>query len=150
VGSHLEPWTPSRGATRTTLIILCGFTAALCWWIGIAGVANTGGGAQLFLAIPVLATIGTVLLAARRGPRQKAKHVNQPHSHKALGALSVKRRSLVVLCGYTSALCWWIGVAGVANTGGGAQVFLTVPVLATIGTVLVARHEGQDFRKIAS
>jgi hypothetical protein len=57
---------------------------------------------------------------------------------------------LVVLCGYTSALCWWIGVAGVANTGGGAQVFLTVPVLATIGTVLVARHEGQDFRKIAS
>lgn len=150
MGSNLEPLIPSRGATRTTLIILCGFTAALCWWIGIAGVANTGGGAQLLLAIPVLATIATVLLAARRGPRQKAKHVNQPRSHKALGALSAKRRSLVVLCGYTSALCWWIGIAGVANTGGGAQVFLTVPVLATIGTVLVARHESQASRKTAS
>jgi hypothetical protein len=160
VSSNLEPLTPPRGDTRPTLIILCGFTAALFWWIGIAGVANTGGGAQFFLTAPVLATIGTVLLASRRG-RQKAKHVNQarspkakhasqPQSHQDWGTRPAKRTSWVVLCGFTAALCWWIGIAGVANTGGGAQVFLAIPVLATIGTVLVARHHGPGYRKAAS
>jgi hypothetical protein len=144
-----------------TLIILCGFTAALFWWIGITGVANTGGGAQVFLAIPLLATIGTVLLASRRG-RQKAKHVNQARSPKSKHVSQLqnhqgsgtrrpaKRTSLVVLCGFTAALCWWIGIAGVANTGGGAQVFLAIPLLATIGTVLVARYQGPGYRKAAS
>jgi cellobiose-specific phosphotransferase system component IIC len=160
VSSNLEPLNPRRGDTRTALIILSGFTAALFWWIGIAGVANTGGGAQVFLTVPVLATIGTVLLASRRG-RQKAKHVNpvrspkathasQPQSRQDRGTRPVKRTSLVVLCGFTAALFWWIGIAGIANTGGGAQVFLAIPLLATIGTVLVARHQGPGYRKAAS
>jgi spore maturation protein SpmA len=159
VSSNLEPLISPRGATRTPLVILCGFTAALCWWIGIAGVGSTGGGAQVFLAVPVLATIGAVLIAARQG-RQKAKHVYQPQSrkaehadqlpgHKAPGVLPAKRRSLTVLCGFTAALCWWIGIAGVGSTGGGAQVFLAVPVLATIGTVLVARYESRASQKTA-
>lgn len=160
MSSNLEPLKSPRGDTRTTLIILSGFTAALFWWIGIAGVANTGGGAQVFLAIPVLATIGTVLLASRRG-RQKAKHVNparspkakyasQPQSHQDGGTRPAKRTSWVVLCGFTAALCWWIVIVGVANTGGGAQVFLAIPLLATIGTVLIARRQGPGFRKAAS
>lgn len=48
------------------------------------------------------------------------------------------RRFVVVLCGFTTALLWWIGIVGVVNSGGGAQVFLTLPVLATIGTLLTA------------
>jgi hypothetical protein len=35
------------------------------------------------------------------------------------------------------------------STGGGAQVFLAIPVLATIGTVLVARYESRASQKTA-
>ncbi|MDQ0677405.1 ribosome-associated protein YbcJ (S4-like RNA binding protein) [Arthrobacter pascens] len=141
MSSNLETPIPTRPPTRTMLVVLTGFTAALCWWIGMVGVVNSGGGAQVFLTIPVLATIGTLLAARRRG-RQKAKHVSQPPGH-ARGALSENRRSLVVLSGFTAALCWWIGIVGVVNSGGGAQVFLTIPVLATIGTLLAARYKGR-------
>ncbi|MBB6405401.1 hypothetical protein HNP00_002730 [Arthrobacter sp. AZCC_0090] len=115
----------------------------------MVGVASTGGGAQVFLAIPVLATIGAVLVALRRG-HQKANHVNQPHSQKARGALTAERRSLVVLCGFTVALFWWIGIVGVVTTGGGAQGFLAIPVFATFGTVLAARAKARAPGKTAS
>ena len=49
------------------------------------------------------------------------------------------RKFVVVVGGFTAALCWWIGITGLVNTGGGGAVFLTVPVLATLGTVLAAR-----------
>lgn len=139
MSGNLESLIAAPRASRTTLVILFGFTAALFWWIGIAGVANAGGGAQIFLTVPILATIGTVLLAAsgRRGqkakhidqaPSAKTKHANQRQSHKARGALPATRRSWVVLSGFTAALCWWIGITGVASTGGGAQVFLAIPL----------------------
>ncbi|WAH99108.1 hypothetical protein [Arthrobacter sp. MMS18-M83] len=141
MSSNLEPLIPARPATRTALVILTGFTAALCWWIAIAGVANSAAGI-IFLAIPVLATIATLRAARRRPPPHKAQHVNQLQRHRARGALSAHRRSAVVLCGFTAVLCWWIAIVAVVNIAAGTVV-LTVPVLATIGTVLAARYKGR-------
>ncbi|MHC6219478.1 hypothetical protein [Arthrobacter sp. MMS24-S77] len=144
MSSHLEPLISTRPATRTALVILCGFTAALCWWIGIAGVTNSGGGI-VFLALPVLATIGTLWVARRPRQPHEAKHVKHSTSHKARSAPSVHRGSLVILCGFTAALCWWIALVGVAN-GAAGTIVLAVPVLATIGTILAARHRGRRLR----
>lgn len=58
MSTNLEPLIPARPASRPTLLVLCGFTAALCWWIVLVGVVNSDAGA-IFLAVPVLATIAT-------------------------------------------------------------------------------------------
>lgn len=59
MSTNLEPLIPARPASRPTLLVQCGFTAALCWWIVLVGVVNSGAGA-IFLAVPVLATIATL------------------------------------------------------------------------------------------
>ena len=141
VSSNLEPLIPTRPATRTILVVLCGFTAALCWWIVIVGVVNSGAGI-IFLTVPVLATIATFSAARLQRQGHKAKHVNRPHRRNARGVLSANRSSMVILCGFAAALCWWIGMAGVINSGGGA-FFLAIPLLATIGTLFAARYRGR-------
>jgi hypothetical protein len=124
---------------RKSLVIIGGFTAALCWWIGIVGLANSGGGAGIFLTVPVLATIGTLLAARHRG-RRAPRHSSELRSHTARShPLPATRYSLVIIGAFTAVLCWWIGIVGLMNSGGGAALFLAVPVLATLGTLLVAR-----------
>jgi hypothetical protein len=137
VNNHLEPLFPSA-PTRSTCVVLFGFTAALCWWVAMVGVVNGAAGA-LFLGLPILATIGTVLAIRGRG-RHGGKHVKSlRHPHRRAPAWN--RRTVVILGGFTAVLCWWLGVIAVIVSGGGAQAFLaflTVPLLATMGTVLAA------------
>ncbi|GAP61196.1 hypothetical protein AHiyo1_48680 [Arthrobacter sp. Hiyo1] len=141
MSTNLESLIPARPATRPTLVVLSGFTAALCWWIVLVGVVNSGAGA-IFLVVPVLATIATFRAARRQSRHHKAQHVNQSRRHRASRAQSAHRGSMVILYGFTAALCWWIGIAGVINSGGGA-FFLIIPVLATAGTLLAARYKGR-------
>ncbi|MCZ9882623.1 hypothetical protein [Arthrobacter sp. B2a2-09] len=70
MNSDLKPLIPSRPVTRTTLVVLCGFTAALCWWIAIVGMMNSAAG-TVVLTVPVLATIGTLLAARHKGHARK-------------------------------------------------------------------------------
>ena len=143
MGNDFEaPALPQPGA-RQLLVLLTGFTAALCWWIGIVGLVNTGGGAYLFLGIPAVLTIGTLLLMRRDNP--KAKHRGLPDLQDTHNRLSPQRWTIVLLCGFSTALCWWIGIVGLVNTGGGAYLFLGLPALLTLGTLIVWRH-GQHRR----
>jgi hypothetical protein len=61
------------------------------------------------------------------------------------------RDFLVIVAGLVSVLCWWIGMTAYTNAGGLAHVealvFLIVPVLATAGTFLAARHTGAGSRR---
>lgn len=58
-----------RSDLRNSLVIIGGFVAILCWWIGIAGYlivggqASGGGGLLVFLTIPAVATASTYVLA---------------------------------------------------------------------------------------
>ncbi|MBD1592249.1 hypothetical protein HC744_09440 [Arthrobacter sp. S1_S22] len=63
--THRNAWTTARPNRRTLLVLLAAFTTALLWWIGIVGVITTGGGALMFLTIPALATIGTIMIGNR-------------------------------------------------------------------------------------
>lgn len=58
------------------------------------------------------------------------------------------RDFLVIIIGSVTVLCWWIGMTAYLNAGGlvhiEALVFLILPVLATIGTYLVARHDNSS------
>jgi hypothetical protein len=124
------------------LTLLCGFTAILCWWIGIAGVVNSQGGAYLFLGVPALLTVGTFLLGRRR--HQTARHRGQPRLTETHNRLpSPQRQTVVLLCGFAAVLCWWIGIVGVVNSQGGAYLFLGVPALLTLGTLGVWRQAQQ-------
>ncbi|UKA71449.1 MULTISPECIES: hypothetical protein [unclassified Arthrobacter] len=125
---------------RKTAAVLLGFTAALCWWIGIAGMAATGGGGQIFLPIPVLATVGAALIAAWR-PGKTNITAGLPR-HKVSGGRASKPNAAVVLLGFTAALFWWVGITAVTTTGGGAQIFLVLPTVATLGTALAALYTG--------
>lgn len=60
MSSHRGLLGPARSWTRSNLLILAVFTAALCWWIAIVGF-NTGAGA-FFLWIPVVVMAGTVVM----------------------------------------------------------------------------------------
>ncbi|WP_146069214.1 hypothetical protein [Arthrobacter sp. ZGTC412] len=143
MSSNLEPLIPAPLDGRKIWVVILGFAAAMCWWLGIVGVIVSGGGGQalqVFLAVPVLVTVGTALAAHQRHRRRRgAKHVRQPHSHKMRRGLPAKGSSVVLLCGFTAALCWWIAIVAVATTGGGTQVFLAIPVLASVVTFLAAR-----------
>lgn len=141
-----EPVFAPRKTLRKTAAVLLGFTAALCWWIGFAGMAAAGGGGQIFLTIPLLATVGTVLIAAWRPSKTNVSR-GLPR-HKVSGGRASKPNSAVVLLGFTAGLCWWVGITAVATTGGGAQIFLVLPTLATLGTFLAALYaRGRKTRK---
>lgn len=151
MSGNLEPMFPLGPATRSTRGILLAFTAALCWWIGIAGSINSAGGA-LYLGIPVLATIAT-LLAIRRPGNPRAKHVKARPIRKHRVAPAGTRPVAIILCGFTALLSWWIGIVALLVIGGRAQAFLAfliVPVVATIGTFLAVRPTkwaGPDVRR---
>ena len=55
------------------------------------------------------------------------------------------RRGVVIIAGYLALLCWWVGIAtymyvgGLASGGSGVVVFMTIPVLTTVATFMVAR-----------
>ncbi len=55
-----------------TLTLTIGFTAILCWWVAIVGIANTrSAGSAVFLLVPVLATAAT-LVALRQASRGRS------------------------------------------------------------------------------
>lgn len=139
--THRNAWTTARPNRRTLLVLLAAFTTALLWWIGIVGVITTGGGALMFLTIPALATIGTIMIGNRTRRRWPIQPLQRRHKHRNV-TLSGAHHSVVPLAAFASALLWWIGIAGLISTGpNGAQVFLTVPALATAATLIIAlRH----------
>lgn len=143
MNGNLEPLFPPRPGTRSTRRILLGFTAALCWWIGIAGSINSTGGA-LYLLIPVSATLAT-LFAVRRPGHPRAKHVKTPPTRKRRRAPAGTQTVVLILGGFTALLSWWIAIVALLISGGGIQaflVFLFVPIAATAGTILAARRPG--------
>ncbi|CAA9241430.1 MAG: hypothetical protein AVDCRST_MAG83-1606 [uncultured Arthrobacter sp.] len=77
----------ARQDLRKSLLLLGGFTAALCWWIGLTGFINSGGGAAVFFGIPVLLTLGAFLASRRRKPRAP-KHLQKPATGRPSSAFS--------------------------------------------------------------
>lgn len=135
--THQHTATKAGRDRRALLALLAAFTTALLWWIGIVGVITTGGGALIFLTIPALATIGTIIVGRRRRHPLSIPAVQRWRRHRNV-TLPVAHYPVVILWAFTSALLWWIGIVGVTTTRGGAQVFLTVPALASIGTLIIA------------
>lgn len=138
VSSNFESLVPNRLVTRTTIVFLAGFTAALCWWIALAGVVKSAGGA-IFLFVPAVATTATFLVASRQHRGHKAKHIDVSGRLKTASTFSGNRRFVILLCAFTAAMCWWIALTAVAYAGG-AAIFLTVPTLATFGTIVAWRY----------
>jgi hypothetical protein len=110
-----------RPSARSSFLVLAGFTAVLCWWVSVVGFISTGAG-TVFLVLPVIPTVLTLVLA-RRGSGRKAKHVGPAHGPAVASVISPYRSSMFVLAAFAMALCWWIGIVGVVSSGGGAQVF---------------------------
>lgn len=137
----------SAGSDRRTLLaLLAAFTTAMLWWIGIVGTITTGGGGAIFLTVPALATIGTIMIGHRRGRPWPIPTAQRQRRHRNAPPLPGASHSLVILCAFTAALLWWIGITGLVSTGGsGAQPFLTVPTIASIGTLIIAlrHHHGR-------
>ena len=143
--THRNAVSSAGSDSRTLLALLAAFTAAMLWWIGIVGTITTGGGGAIFLTVPALATIGTIMIGHRHRrywpiptAQRQRRHRNAP--------LPGAPYSVVILCAFTTALLWWIGITGLVNTGGsGAQPFLTVPTIASIGTLIIAlrHHHGR-------
>jgi hypothetical protein len=58
-----------RKDLRGAIVVITGFLALLCWWIGLSGYMNVGGfisggsGFLTFLLVPVLVTAATYLAA---------------------------------------------------------------------------------------
>lgn len=137
--THHNTSTTARPDQRGILTLLSAFTTALLWWIGIVGVITTGGGGLVFLTIPALATIGTILVGSRR--RHPARIPGAQRRRRNMTEfLAGAHYPVVILWAFTAALLWWIGIVAVTNTRGGAQLFLTVPALASIGTLIIARR----------
>lgn len=167
---------------RDFLLLIGGFATGLCWWIGMTAFVNAGGlaiggaGFVMFLSVPVLATLA-IYRALRRRNGLNLEGSESPRSHRINGhsvsgrhrkridpevsrshgvhSLRVLNRPatrdfLVIIAGLVMVLCWWIGMRGYMNAGGLAHiealVFLIVPVLATAGTYLAARHTGSGSR----
>ncbi|WP_434374215.1 hypothetical protein [Paenarthrobacter sp. FR1] len=92
----------------------------------------------------MLATTVT-LLAMRRGGRPRARHVKSLPARKHRSAPAGTYAVVVVLCGFTALLSWWIGIVALFVSGAGVQAFLAflvVPVVTTAGTILAARRAG--------
>lgn len=165
---------------RDFLLLVGGFATGLCWWIGMTAFVNAGGlaiggaGFVMFLSVPILATLA-IYRALRRRNGLNPKGSESPRSHRINGPVSGRHRKridlevsgsqvhglrvlnrpatrdlLVIIAGLVSVLCWWIGMTAYMNAGGLAHiealVFLIVPVLATAGTYLAARHTGSGSR----
>lgn len=62
------------------------------------------------------------------------------HRYIATRAGRDRRALIALLAAFTTALLWWIGIVGVLTTGGGRLIFLTIPLMATIGTIMVGRR----------
>ena len=63
---------PGYHALWEMLTLTIGFTAILCWWVAIVGIANTrSAGSAIFLLVPALATAAT-LVALHRASRSRA------------------------------------------------------------------------------
>ncbi|MGO4492900.1 hypothetical protein AB4Y86_12565 [Arthrobacter sp. 2YAF22_2] len=144
-----------RSGLRNPIVVLCGFFAVLCCWIGMAGYLMVGGptsglaGLLIFGAVPVAATAGTFLLARRhRASSPSAVSAGlkgrPPRSVPRPGRPAT--RGFLVIGGFTTALLWWIGIAAYAAVGGvpsgiaGLTVFLGVPALASVATYLAVRR----------
>jgi hypothetical protein len=60
-----------RKDLRGARLVITGFLALLCWWIGISGYISVGGfisggsGFLTFLLVPILATVATYLVGRR-------------------------------------------------------------------------------------
>lgn len=132
----------SRPTARTSHLLIVGFTALLCWWIAVVGFINTGAG-TVFLVLHVIPT-AVMLVLARRGRGHKAKHAGLAQEPKDGSVLLPYRRSLFGLTAFTTALCWWIGIVGMLNAGGGAHLFLPVPILATVGMLLAVLYRWKN------
>lgn len=132
----------SAGSDRRTLLaLLAAFATAMLWWIGIVGTITTGGGGAIFLTVPALATIGTITVGHRLGSHWLIPTGQRQRRHRN-AILPGAPYLVVTLCAFTTALLWWIGITGLVNSGGsGAQIFLTVPAIASTGTLIIAlRH----------
>ncbi|MFK0008178.1 hypothetical protein ACIQTZ_14095 [Paenarthrobacter sp. NPDC090520] len=143
MNENLEPLFRTGPSTRTVKGILWGFTAALCWWIGIAGTAYNAAGAP-YLVIPALVT-GVALIAMRRAGNTQTKHIKAPPIRRHSIASRRAGAIVAILCGFTALLSWWIAIVALLVGGGGAQailVFLFVPVVCTAGTFFAAHSAG--------
>lgn len=70
-----------RKDLRGALVVITGFIAFLCWWIGISGYMNVGGlisggnGFFTFLLVPILATAVTYRVGRRHlRPSSQGRH----------------------------------------------------------------------------
>lgn len=134
MSSH-EALTPRRNSTRSNLLILAGFTAALGWCVALLGIVNSPAGA-VFLTLPALAATGIVVVATRRR-REQARH-RGTLSASGKTVWRAQRKSVLILLSFTAVLCWWIAIVGV-STGAGA-FFLWLPVMVTVGTVVLSAY----------
>lgn len=160
------------GAFATGLSWWIGMTA----FVHAGGLASGGAGFVLFLSVPMVATLaiyralrrrnasGVEVSASTRSRGSHRRSVAGRHSRRfapessgrgGLTGLRVLNRPatrdfLVIVAGLVSVLFWWIGMTAYMNAGGLAHVealvFLIVPVLATAGIFLAARHTGAGSR----
>lgn len=160
------------GAFATGLSWWIGMTA----YVNAGGLASGGPGFVLFLGIPMIATLGIYRALHRRnlpsvaGPegtrvhgshrrsvsgRHSRRLAPEPSGRRALNSVwalyrPAARDFFVIVAGLATVLFWWIGMTAYMNAGGLAHaealVFLIVPVLATAGTLLAARHTGAGSR----
>lgn len=139
--THRNPATPAEPDRRMLLALLAAFTTAMLWWIGIVGTITAGGGGAIFLTVPALATIGTIMTGHRRRHPWTIPRAQRQRRHRNTPVPGA-HQSVVILCAFTTALLWWIGITGLVSTGGsGPQAFLTVPAIASVGTLIITlRH----------
>lgn len=143
MNGNLEPLFRADPAPRPVKGILLGFTAALCWWIGIAGTANNSGGTP-YLVVPALVT-ALAFVVVRRERNARGRYFKTPPIRRHRFALPRARAMIAILCGFTALLSWWIAIVAFVVSGGDIQaimVFLFVPVASTIGTFFAARSAG--------
>lgn len=144
-----------RSGLRNPLVVLCGFVAVLCCWIGIAGYLMVGGPASglaglfVFGAVPVVATTGTFLVARRHragSPSAVSAGLKTRLPRSVPRPAPPATRGFLVIGGFTAALLWWIGITAYAAVGGvpsgvaGLAVFLGVPALASVATYVAVRR----------
>ena len=160
------------GAFATGLSWWIGMTA----FVNAGGLASGGTGFVFFLSVPLIATLAIYRALRRRNAsglessenarshgshrrsvsgRHRRRFATEPSGSRGLNSLLVlnhpaTRDFLVIVAGLVTVLCWWIGMTAYMNAGGLAHVealvFLIVPVLATAGTFLAARHTGTGSR----
>jgi hypothetical protein len=147
---RMEPPTaPAHRQEWPYVVLIAGFTAALCWLGVTFMVLSNDGSMVLFvvLVVPMAATFATYLAVRRyakrsidSAPRLKHKHLaSSPPPRKDVGMY------VVILASFTAALCW-VGAFMVLTTAGygPATVLGVVPTLATIWCYLAFRRAEQD------